>query len=246
MATDTTDSESKESSFFSAKWFPTTISILALAIAIGGHGFTAVNSQGLAGVKNSVDDLLVFRASTNDVDGLQDRQIQAMRNELVKQRRMIQELKAELESEESKQTTASSSSTSGTVRAVTPEREAQLFEQHRQAELKHQNDARDSPAIGAFSNALRAALKTRYTPPAWGQGVKIDEDDVVVLQITFARNGYIQDARIGISSGMEDFDNAALKAALLLNQFPAVARLDQKDYLRVARFQIGISPAQMK
>lgn len=247
MATESTELEKQDSSFFNARWFPSAVAGLALVIAIGGHGFTALNSQSAAKLNSEVQDLKEFRQSTINVDGLQDRNLQTLKNELVRQRRAIQTLETKIsELERDDKAGSGSNSSAGIVRPVAPERKPELARLHRQSEQQFAgHQSQDGATVQQFTSALRQAIKSQYVSPAWEQGAKFDYDDVVVLQLTFARDGYIHNADVAVPSGMDEFDKAVLKAVLTLNRFPAVAGLEQSDYLRVARFQIGISPAQM-
>lgn len=237
------DVQSKAKSFLQAKWFPSAIASLALAIAIGGHAFTAINSVGFAKMSNKIDNLESFQGLTERADGNQDRLIQTLQGEVVKQARTIQSLQSELAEMRREQTEHKSDTKSKPAG----------FEAVNQEALKGAERAKQEQrplANGVnprFDQLIRSRMKPQWEEPPRRPGAEsMDDEDVVVLQFAVDRQGTLLDVQVANTSGQIEFDNSAVKAALRMNAIPEIARLNDEAYAQVKVFRLSITPGQMK
>lgn len=236
------DNLTKAKSFLQAKWFPGAIASLALVISIGGHTFTAFNSVGLAKISNSIDNLEAFRGVTERADGSQDHALQALQGELTKQQRTIQSLQNEVKELRTLKTEAKAESKmpSG-FEAVNEEARRQ------EAAAKTEQQPLKNGVNERFDNLVRTRMKQHWEAPPVRPGREhVDDEDTVVLQFIVDRQGWISDVQVANSSGIVEFDNSAVKAALRMNSIPEIGRLSDQAYLQIKAFRLTISPVHMK
>lgn len=236
------DNLTKTKSFLQAKWFPVAIASLALVISIGGHTFTAVNSVELAKMSNSIDNLEAFRGVTERADGGQDHALQALQAELTKQQRTIQSLQNEVKELRSLKTKVKSDSKMPTgFEAVNEEARRQ------EAAAKAEQQPLKNGVSDRFDNLVRTRMKQHWEAPPVRPGREhVDDEDTVVLQFTVDRQGWITDVQVANTSGVIEFDNSAVKAALRMNSIPEIGRLSDEAYLQIKAFRLAINPLHMK
>ena len=235
--------KAKVKSFFKAQWFPSAVASLALVISIGGHAFTAFNSVGFVESANKIEGLEAFQATTQRVDGAQDRAIQTLSAELGKLTRTLQLLQAEnaeLRQSQKDSKTGSKSLPSG-FEAV-----KQQAMQNAQLAKKEQH-----PLSNGVNERFDKLVRTRMQPffeiaPTRPGAESVDDDDVVVLQLAVDRTGRLTDVQVASTSGQIEFDNGAVKAALRMNTIPEIGRLNDQTYSQVKVFRLSITPDQMK
>jgi len=237
------DVQSKAKSFLQAKWFPGAIATLALAISIGGHAFTALNSVGYAKMSNKLDNLESLQGMTERADTNLDHLIQALQGEVVKQARAIQSLHGEiaaLRKTHAEQSADAKSKPSGF--------EAIRQEGLRNAELgKREKQPLANGVNPRFDELIRTRMKPYYEQPPRRPGPeRMDDDDLVVLQFAVDRQGTILDVQVANTSGQMEFDNNALKAALRMNAIPEISRLNDEAYAQLKVFRLAVTPGQMK
>ena len=236
------DNVAKAKSFLQAKWFPGAIASLALVISIGGHTFTAINSVGYAKISNKVESLEAFRAVSEQSDGQKDHAIQALQSELSKQQRLVQSLQTEIKSLRTINTGESSGAKIPTGFEAMNQ-EARKQEEAARAEkqpLKNGVNER-------FDNLVRSRMKQHFEAPAMRPGREhVDDEDNVVLQFTVDRQGWITDVQVANTSGVIEFDNSAVKAALRMDSIPEIARLSDQAYGQIKVFRLTVTPPQMK
>lgn len=237
------NAESKAKSFLQAKWFPTTISILALIISIGGHAFTATNSVGYVTLANKIRSLETAQELTQRTDGTQDRAVQILNSELAKHVRAIQILQEDYAQLRKAQTEKKSDSTDVPTGNKSVREEAQ-----RQAETARVEKQPKANGVNErFDSLIRSRMKPHWDQlPTRTGDEKIDDDDMVVLQFQVDRQGTVQDVQVANSSGQMELDNSAVKAALRMNVIPEIAGLNDQAYAQIRVFRLSITPAQMK
>ncbi|WP_121498339.1 energy transducer TonB family protein [Pseudomonas aeruginosa] len=237
-----TDNLSKAKSFLQAKWFPGAIASLALVISIGGHTFTAFNSVALATMMNNISNLEAFRSVTERADGSQDHALQALQGELTRQQRTILALQGELKELRAQKVEPKSDSTMPAGYEAVNE-EARRQESAAKAEQQPlKNGVNDR-----FDSLVRDRMKQHWeAPPVRPGSEHVDDEDTVVLQFAVDRQGWITDVQVANSSGVVEFDNSAVKAALRMNAIPEIARLSDQAYLQIKAFRLAISPPHMK
>lgn len=239
----TLEIQSRAKAFFNAKWFPSAVSALALVIAIGGHGFTALNSVGYVKSANRIENLEASQTATQRADGGQDRAIQGLNAELGKVQRAIQALQEE-NGELRKQLTETHKETKAAPAGFdSVNREAlQRAEQAKKEQRPLANGVNER-----FDNLVRTRMQPFFVEPPRRPGAEsMDDEDVVVLQFALDRSGMITDVQVANSSGQIEFDNSAVKAALRMASIPEAARLNDQAYAQVKAFRLAINPAQMK
>jgi TonB family protein len=74
----------------------------------------------------------------------------------------------------------------------------------------------------------------------------VDDEDTVVLQFSVDRKGWVTDVQVANTSGVIEFDNSAIKAALRMNTIPEIARLNDQAYAQIKVFRLAITPLDMK
>ena len=237
------DAQARAKSFLQAKWFPGAIASLALAISIGGHAFTALNSVGYAKMANKIDNLEASQGATERADGNQDRTIQALQGELVKQARTIQTLQTAL---------AGMRNTQGDLKADAGSAPAAINAVAQVTSVKEQvtKDERRHLPHGVserFDNLIHSRMKLHWEePPVRADAAQLGSDDYAVLQFAVDRQGWITDVQVASTSGAPDFDNSAVKAALRMNSIPEIARLNDQAYSQIRVFRLAITPASMR
>ncbi|HBO7921181.1 TPA: energy transducer TonB, partial [Pseudomonas aeruginosa] len=98
-----------------------------------------------------------------------------------------------------------------------------------------------------FDNLVRTRMKQHWEAPPVRPGREhVDDEDTVVLQFIVDRQGWISDVQVANSSGIVEFDNSAVKAALRMNSIPEIGRLSDQAYLQIKAFRLAISPVHMK
>ncbi|MEX6780176.1 TonB family protein [Pseudomonas aeruginosa] len=236
------DNLTKAKSFLQAKWFPGAIASLALVISIGGHTFTAFNSVGLARMSNSIGNLEAFQGVTERADGNQDHALQALQAELAKQQRSVLSLQAEVKELRSlKAEVKSDNKMPSGFEAVNEEARRQ------EAAAKNEQQPLQNGVNERFDNLVRTRMKQHWEAPPVRPGREhVDDEDSVVLQFTVDRQGWISDVQIANSSGIVEFDNSVVKAALRMNAIPEIGRLSDQAYLQIKAFRLAISPPHMK
>nr|CEK42137.1 hypothetical protein PQBR57_0184 [Pseudomonas fluorescens SBW25] len=235
--------QSRAKAFFKAKWFPSAVSALALVIAIGGHGFTALNSVGYVKSANRIESLEAAQAATQRADGSQDRAIQVLNAEQSKSQRAIQILQAE-NAELRKQLAEPHSQSKSAPAGFEPVNREAL----QRAEIaKKENRPLANGVNERFDNLVRTRMQPFFEEPPRRPGAEsMDDEDVVVLQFAVDRAGMISDVQVANTSGQIEFDNSAVKAALRMGSIPEIARLNDQAYAQVKAFRLAINPAQMK
>jgi TonB family protein len=237
------DAQARAKSFLQAKWFPGAIASLALAISIGGHAFTALNSVGYAKMANKIDNLEAIQGATERADGNQDRAIQALQGELVKQARTIQALQTTL---------AGMRNTQGDLKADAGSAPAAINAVAQVTSMKEQvtKDERRHLPHGVserFDNLIHSRMKLHWEePPLRADAAQLGSDEYAVLQFAVDRQGWITDVQVASTSGAPDFDNSAVKAALRMNSIPEIARLNDQAYSQIRVFRLAITPASMR
>ncbi len=236
------DNLTKAKSFLQAKWFPGAIASLALVISIGGHTFTAFNSVGFARMSNSIANLEAFQGVTERADGNQDHALQALQAELAKQQRSVLSLQAEVKELRSLKAEVKSdyNMPSGFEAANEEARRQEASAKNEQPPLQNGVNER-------FDNLVRTRMKPHWEAPPLRPGREhVDDEDTVVLQFTVDRQGWISDVQIANTSGIAEFDNSVVKAALRMNAIPEIGRLSDPAYLQIKAFRLAISPHHMK
>lgn len=239
----TLETKAKVKSFFKAQWFPSAVASLALVISIGGHVFTAFNSVGYVESANKIEGLEAFQATTQRVDGAQDRAIQTLSAELGKLTRTVQALQAEnavLRQSQMDSKKGSKSTPSGS------EAVQQQALHNAQLAKKEQH-----PLPNGVNERFDGLVRKRMQPffeiaPTRSGAESLDDDDVVVLQVAVDRAGRLTDVQVASTSGQIEFDNGAVKAALRMSTIPEIGRLNDQTYSQVKVFRLSITPEQMK
>lgn len=238
----TLEIQSKAKAFFQAKWFPTAAASLALVISIGGHAFTAFNSVGYVTSANKIESLEAFQATTQQVDGGQDRALQALNAELGKAVRSVQSLQTEIAELRQAQIAAKPEPKPTQARLDAVNQEA----------LQHARQAKNEQrlhTIGVnerFDNLVRTRMQQFFVVPPHQPGAEsLESDDVVVLQFAVDRTGLLTAVQVAISSGQIEFDNSAVKAALRMSAIPEIGRLNDQVYAQIKVFRLAITPSQM-
>jgi len=235
--------QSKAKSFLQARWFPGAIASLALVIAIGGHAFTAINSVGFARMSNKIDNLEAFQGLTERTDGNQDRLIQSLQSELVKQVRITQSLQAEVAELRQAQSEHKGTSNSKPAGFDAVNQEAIRAA----AQAKQEQHPLPNGVNPRFDQLIRSRMKPHWEEPPHRPGAEnMDDEDLVVLQFALDRQGNILDVQVANTSGQIEFDNSAVKAALRMDAIPEISRLTDEAFAHVKTFRLAITPAQMK
>lgn len=221
-----------------AKWLPMALSCLALAISIGGHAFTSINTVNITELSSKMDALSGFRASVDEGDSRRERQIQALRAELVRQQGVIKSLQAQLASAQ-----ASSTSASALPSGFHPLND----EANRQAALAKTETAPLPNGVNdQFDRAIRERIKQFWVEPPTRKGEHMDDEDVTVLLFQVDRSGAIRDVQVANTSGQIEFDNSVIKAALRMAHIPEIASMSNEAYAKVASFRLAVNPLQLK
>lgn len=97
-----------------------------------------------------------------------------------------------------------------------------------------------------FDALVAQRMKPHWEAPPKRSGEKTDDEDVVVLQFQLERNGRIRDVQIANTSGMIEFDNSVIKAALRMREIPEVASMSDESYRNVANFRMAFSPNALR
>lgn len=236
------DNMAKAKSFLQAKWFPGTIASLALVISIGGHTFTAINSVGYAKMSNKIDNLESFQGVTERADGKQDHALQALQSELTKQQRLVQSLVAEIKDLRSLKSEArTDTKVPSGFEAVNQEARSQ------EAAAKTEQQPLQNGVNERFDSLVRSRMKQHWEAPPVRPGREhVDDEDTVVLQFAVDRNGWVTDVQVANTSGVIEFDNSAVKAALRMNSIPEIARLSVQAYAQIKVFRLAVAPQHMK
>lgn len=233
--------QSRAKAFLRAKWLPLATAVLALAIAIGGHAFTAGLSVGFAKMLNKIESLEAFQSSTENADGNQDRQLQALQSELVKQVRTIQSLQlevAELRKLESERRSESNAKPAGFDAA------------HREGSRAASLAIKQRPvAVGVnprFDQLIRSRMKPFWElPPRQAGAEGIAGEDMVVLQFDLDRQGSIVDVQVANTSGQSEYDKSVVAAAKRMGAIPEIAGLTDEAFAQVKAFRLSITPNQL-
>lgn len=233
--------QSRAKAFLRAKWLPLATAVLALAIAIGGHAFTAGLSVGFAKMLNKIESLEAFQSSTENADGNQDRQLQALQSELVKQVRTIQSLQlevAELRKLESERRSESNAKPAG------------LDAAHREGSRSASLAIKQRPvAVGVnprFDQLIRSRMKPFWElPPRQAGAEGIAGEDMVVLQFDLDRQGSIVDVQVANTSGQSEYDKSVVAAAKRMGAIPEIAGLTDEAFAQVKAFRLSITPNQL-
>ena len=230
------------SSFLKARWMPITISVLALVIALGGHGFTVFNTVSTTELNTKLDGLEAFKTRTENDDSARDKRIQLLQTELIRQRRVISELETTVRE---LKTSLAGKESSGS--ALPPGFEA-AQERAKTEEALAANETNPQPngVSQAFDDLVIQRMKPYWEAPPTRQGEKTDDEDLVVLHFKLRRDGRLTDVNIANTSGMIEFDNSVLKAALRMQSIPEVARMSDASFARVASFRLEFSPNMLK
>lgn len=236
------DVQSKAKAYLQAKWLPGAVAVLALVIAIGGHAFTAINSIGFAKMSNKIDSLESFQTSTEKADGNQDRLLQGLQGEVVKQVRTIQALQAELA--ELRQAQAEHKTD---TKAKPAGFDAVNQEAVRAASLAKKEQRPLANGVNPrFDQLIRSRMKPYWEAPPRRPGAEgMDDEDVVVLQFALDRQGNILDVQVANTSGQIEYDNSVVKAALRMAAIPEIARLTDEAFAQVKAFRLSIAPGQL-
>lgn len=240
----TLEIQSRAKAFFKAKWFPSAVSALALVIAIGGHGFTALNSVGYVESANRIESLEAAQTATQRADSTQDRAIQGLSAESSKLLRAVQVLQtenAELRKLQTEPHNAHSKPASAGFDSVNREtlQRAELAKKESRPMANGVNER--------FDNLVRTRMQPFFEEPPRRPGADSkDDEDIVVLKFVVDRAGMITDVHVANTSGQIEFDNSAVKAALRMGSIPEIARLNDQAYSQVKAFRLAINPAQMK
>lgn len=236
------EDQAAATTFLQAKWFPATVALVSLAISIGGHTFTRFHSIALAEQQNNVSALTADMASTQQADVTQDRALQTLYAELQRQRQQIAALQSQLSKHQHSDPTGSGSS------AQLPAGFEAVQAQAEQEEAMAANEQAPLPnGVSENFDALVAQrMKPHWEAPPKRSGEKTDDEDVVVLQFQLERNGRIRDVQIANTSGMIEFDNSVIKAALRMREIPEVASMSDESYRNVANFRMAFSPNALR
>lgn len=234
--------QSKAKAFLRAKWLPLATAVLALAIAIGGHAFTAGLSIGFAKMLNKIESLEAFQSSTENADGNQDRQLQALQSELVKQVRTIQSLQlevAELRKLEGERRTDSNAKPSAI--------DAANREGARAASLAIRQQRPVAVGVNPrFDQLIRSRMKPFWElPPRQAGAEGIAGEDMVVLQFDLNRQGSIVDVQVANTSGQSEYDKSVVAAAKRMGAIPEIAGLTDEAFAQVKAFRLSITPNQL-
>ena len=239
----TLETKAKVKSFFKAQWFPSAVASLALVISIGGHAFTAFNSVGFVESATKIEGLEAFQATTQQVDGAQDRAIQSMSAELGTLSRIVHALQAEnavLRQSQIDSKKGSKSTPSGSDAIKKQALQNAQFAKKEQHPLPNGVNER-------FDSLVRKRMQPFFEIVPTRPGAEsLDDDDVVVLQIAVDRTGRLTDVQVASTSGQIEFDNSAVKAALRMSTIPEIGSLNDQTYSQVKAFRLSITQDQMK
>lgn len=231
----------KGQSFLQAKWFSPAIATLALVIAIGGHAFTAINTVGTVGLSTKLSTLETLPLMMQESDTKQDQAIRALQAEisnlsgvLAAQQRKIAALEGNVKS-------VAQTSVNGEYKALNETALAQ-----REASETEKQPLKNG-VNQQFDNLVRNRIKANWIqPPVRTDEERADDEDIVVLLFAVERNGWITDVSIANTSGVMDFDNAVIEAALRTSSIPEIARASDQVYSQVKTFRLEVSPAHMR
>lgn len=210
--------------------FPQLLSALALAIALGGHAFTAANSVSLARLNNVVDGLVFSKSTSQEESSQRDRTLQSLQAEIERNAGVISDLRMQVAALD--------------AFAKDAKAKAQKTEVESKAVKGSSDDAVTVGVSPQFDSAIRARLIQQWKAPTVDRNLMVDEDGLTVMQFSLSREGIIRDVRVTNSSGQPEFDAALVAAAKRVAAIPEVARMTNEHYARVSLFHIAIYPAQ--